>query len=887
MKRIVLSLLILELFLFSVCQAKNVSLDNAAIVAEKFLAAKGFPQKKLVLHKNVRSGFAHAPSQSVVAPAYYVFSMSDEAGFVIVSGDDIAKPILGCSFEGTFEEDDLPPNMQEWLEDMEKQIMQARESGMQQSEETAQQWKAPTVGRATFKLQTALWHQRNPLNQLCPLDKGKRSVTGCVATAHGILMKYYGYPAKGRGTTKAYITGKKELSVAERNLDHPYNWDMILMEYKDGEYNQEQANAVAELLADIGAAIKADYASDETGATTGHKAIFAHFGFNPGNIKYKEDYSSTEWSSMLKRELNMQRPLLYGASHSEGGHAFILEGYTDQDYFYVNWGWGGNYNGAFSLDALRPGSTFYDGSQQAYFDCVPAEMLSGVAKVNDSEECPSLKAAISMAAIVGSPMSIKMVQDAQVYFETIDEEDDITLDLNGHRLDVIHSGIYNYGRLRIVDNKGTGKIIASTGNSGIFLNYGLLDIEGGEYFNKIARVDSTDYRRCVWSAEGSNTTIRNGKFTSPIQTLCFNGDATIENGVFETTGNSSVVSNYGTSGQTTIKDGTFTNTSQKPDGSDYRRCVWTAEGSKTMIKNGKFSSPNQALCFNGDATIENGVFESTGTNSVISNYNTSGELTILDGTFTNIGQQPDGSDYRRSVWTAVGTKTMIKNGKFFSPIQPLCLNGDATVENGFFEATGNSSVVANYNTSGQLIILGGTFNNTGLQPDGSDYRRSVWTTKESSTIISGGIFTCESGSQTLCFTGNAAISGGIIENKGNGISCASNADVTISNCMMSGNRILYAWEGAKLKCSGGLYSQPVAEDFLASGCYCNSNNDAATKLKYPFLVIDPTGIETVSQSEDMSGSTYYGINGMVLPDKRPGLIIERKKNGKTAKRYHR
>jgi hypothetical protein len=150
-----------------------VSLDNAAIVAEKFLAAKGFPQKKLVLHKNVRSGFAHAPSQSVVAPAYYVFSMSDEAGFVIVSGDDIAKPILGCSFEGTFEEDDLPPNMQEWLEDMEKQIMQARESGMQQSEETAQQWKAPTVGRATFKLQTALWHQRNPLNRLCPLDKGK------------------------------------------------------------------------------------------------------------------------------------------------------------------------------------------------------------------------------------------------------------------------------------------------------------------------------------------------------------------------------------------------------------------------------------------------------------------------------------------------------------------------------------------------------------------------------------------------------------------------------------------------------------------------------------------------------------------------------------------
>lgn len=812
MKKKVLCLLLVNLFLLSVCQAKNVSPYNAAIVAEKFLAANGFPQKKLVLHRHRPSGPAHARSQSAAAPAYYFFTMEGEGGFVIVSGDDIAKPILGYSVEGTIEDgSNLPPNMQAWLDDMEQQIVQAREKGVQQCEEIAQQWKAPTVGRASKKLQTALWGQSYPYNDQCPYEKNAKCITGCVATAHAILMKYYGYPSKGRGTTSAYTVEKSAVKVSSRNLEHSYNWDLMPMEFKDGQFSQEQADAVAELMADIGAAFQAKYAVKETTATTGHRALFAHFGFNPGNNQKKSYYSSSEWNAMLKDQLDKSRPVLYSGSASAdaGGHAFIIEGYTDQGYFYVNWGWNGYLNGPFTLDALNPGDSNYSGVQNAFFDCVPANMLPTVAKVNDTEECPSLKAAFSLALLNSSPIYVTMVKDTPIGNERIEKNESAVLDINGCNLEIYSFGLNVYGNLRVVDKKGNGKIVAKKGNDAIFSNYGVLDIENGVFVNEMAEKDTVDYRRCVWSQEGTTTTIRNGVYTSPTQVLCFNGDATVENGTFKVTGNSSVLSNYGTKGT----------------------------------------------------------------------------VTVLGGEFTNICSQFDGDDYRRSVWTKEGTTTIIKNGSFSSPYQTLCFNGDATIEGGVFEAKGNTAVLTNYNTKGQVTVKGGMFTNAAQKPADNDYRRSVWTTKGSSMNISGGTFTNNSSVQTVCFNGNAVISGGVFENKGEGFTCLSNAEVTISNCMMGGSRILYVTDGATLKCSGGVYSKKVEDKFLAQGCQCYENQDVATKQKYPYQVANPVGIDTPQQS-DMP-ETYYNINGMVITDTPSGLVIVRKKDGKTEKRYYR
>ena len=60
-------------------------------------------------------------------PAYYVFNDRRGQGFAIVAGDDRMGDILGYSNEGSFNPDDVPPAMTEWLERMEHEQVMVRE----------------------------------------------------------------------------------------------------------------------------------------------------------------------------------------------------------------------------------------------------------------------------------------------------------------------------------------------------------------------------------------------------------------------------------------------------------------------------------------------------------------------------------------------------------------------------------------------------------------------------------------------------------------------------------------------------------------------------------------------------------------------------------------
>ena len=89
-----------------------------------------------------------------------------------------------------------------------------------------------------------------------------------------------------------------------------------------------------------------------------------YFGY-PNTVHYLEraDYNATVWTNKVKNELNEYAPLFYGGSGSQGGHVFVCDGYRDDDYFHINWGFGGGYNGHFTLDALNPGPSSFSSSQ--------------------------------------------------------------------------------------------------------------------------------------------------------------------------------------------------------------------------------------------------------------------------------------------------------------------------------------------------------------------------------------------------------------------------------------------------------------------------------------------------------------------------------------------
>ena len=96
----------------------------------------------------------------------------------------------------------------------------------------------------------------------------------------------------------------------------------------------------------------------------------------------REWYSDAEWIQMLENEIMTVGPVLYGgATLSNEGHQFILDGYTTEDYFRVNWGWSGYSNGYFLISALNPNNQGAGGStgggfvanQDALFGLKPAE----------------------------------------------------------------------------------------------------------------------------------------------------------------------------------------------------------------------------------------------------------------------------------------------------------------------------------------------------------------------------------------------------------------------------------------------------------------------------------------------------------------------------------
>jgi hypothetical protein len=50
---------------------------------------------------------------------------------------------------------------------------------------------------------------------------------------------------------------------------------------------------------------------------------------------YKSRYTDSDWNSLLKAELDSNRPVFYSGWGS-GGHSFVCEGYTYDDIYYMN-----------------------------------------------------------------------------------------------------------------------------------------------------------------------------------------------------------------------------------------------------------------------------------------------------------------------------------------------------------------------------------------------------------------------------------------------------------------------------------------------------------------------------------------------------------------------
>lgn len=359
-----------KLLLFFACWALCLWAERIPEVQARKMAMEFFRQNRPQLTvgslKMVYDGETPESRSAGAEPAFYVYDNPGGNGFVIVSGDDIAQPILGYSYDNDFSMEQLPVNLEGWLESLKKQVNDGRKFGVVSPPDSR---SLSNTGEVVVKLETAQWNQHSPYNQFLPTINGQLPPTGCTITAGAIVMRYHKWPKQGTGTIPGYTTNTLQLERPAIELGHTYEWDKMPLTYKTNGYTTEQGEQVAQIMLELGTLVKADY---DLGATLSKTSYLAtklpiYMGYDKSAL-YRDrcDYMDTEWHELMKNELLQGRPVIYSGRNDKSGHAFVLDGYTTDSFYSVNWGWGGYCNGYFLLNALVPSGNGTGGNNDHY-----------------------------------------------------------------------------------------------------------------------------------------------------------------------------------------------------------------------------------------------------------------------------------------------------------------------------------------------------------------------------------------------------------------------------------------------------------------------------------------------------------------------------------------
>jgi fibronectin type 3 domain-containing protein len=136
---------------------------------------------------------------------------------------------------------------------------------------------------------------------------------------------------------------------------------------------QAEEDELAKMSYACAVSVDMDFGSDGSGAYTSDvpASIKTYFGFTTADWQsFGTITDPNTFDTTIKGNLDNALPIEWsGQSVASGGHAFVLDGYTDDAdvWYHFNWGWSGYSDGWFQLSNLNPaGEDFTDGQGCAY-----------------------------------------------------------------------------------------------------------------------------------------------------------------------------------------------------------------------------------------------------------------------------------------------------------------------------------------------------------------------------------------------------------------------------------------------------------------------------------------------------------------------------------------
>ena len=203
---------------------------------------------------------------------------------------------------------------------------------------------------------------------------------GCVATAMGQVMKFWDYPERGTGSHTYYPEGYAQQTANFGETD--YHFELMPLAL-DSTSTEEDYFYIAQFLHHCGIAVDMQYSGHGSGAYSFDVpiALSSYFGYTTDtdlptlSFWGFQWYTIEEWKQMLKDGgLDENLPLYYSGSddNGAGGHAFVCDGYDENDYFHFNWGWSGRDDAWCPIGALNTTKYAFNDANSFLGHIIPA-----------------------------------------------------------------------------------------------------------------------------------------------------------------------------------------------------------------------------------------------------------------------------------------------------------------------------------------------------------------------------------------------------------------------------------------------------------------------------------------------------------------------------------
>lgn len=355
----------------TILNAETVRIEIARKVVNSYLAYTGKANEF-----SINDLFAYSEANQLY---FYAVSLNP-AGYMIVSANDDLPPIIAYSFQDELNADNefftiLKCDIEHRLScinQLSAETVKNREiewkiltNGTYNPKTLFQQWPPEGTTSTGGWLETN-WTQNPPYNNQCPIDPltGTRSYAGCPATAMAQILNYHlttnttrfddsdDYYHNYAGRT-FWIDDDSELHGFPSFPQLNSFLDTIDSHFQQGKLPTSQDKAA--LTFACGIAATQVYTSEGSGTFGVIQAFEAYqrFGITTADLLYDGDFTLyTRLAQNMKDSLPAHLAIVDESWTT--GHNVVVDGYNTNDFFHVNFGWGGSNNGWYLLPEQMP-----------------------------------------------------------------------------------------------------------------------------------------------------------------------------------------------------------------------------------------------------------------------------------------------------------------------------------------------------------------------------------------------------------------------------------------------------------------------------------------------------------------------------------------------------